>query len=150
MKLNPKLVTATAVVCLLFTSTFVKAQQVQQNDTLPIISLEKAVEVSKENYPLLKTKQLEIQRQTVLKGTAYAFGNTQVFTGGEEISDDQGIYTIVGVRQQNINLFGIAAKKRLQKQRIALAETVLDLTELQVEQEVKKSVVASLSTTSEV
>ena len=139
MKLNPKLVTATAVVCLLFTSTFVKAQQVQQNDTLPIISLEKAVEVSKENYPLLKTKQLEIQRQTVLKGTAYAFGNTQVFTGGEEISDDQGIYTIVGVRQQNINLFGIAAKKRLQKQRIALAETVLDLTELQVEQEVKKA-----------
>ena len=139
MKLNPKLVTATAVVCLLFTSTFVKAQQVQQNDTLPIISLEKAVEVSKENYPLLKTKQLEIQRQTVLKGTAYAFGNTQVFTGGEEISDDQGIYTIVGVGQQNINLFGIAAKKRLQKQRIALAETVLDLTELQVEQEVKKA-----------
>ena len=139
MKLNPKLVTATMVVCLLFTSPFAKAQQVQQNDTLPIISLEKAVEVSKENYPLLKTKQLEIQRQTVLKGTAYDFGNTQVFTGGEEISDDQGIYTIVGVGQQNINLFGIAAKKRLQKQRIALAETALDLSELQVEQEVKKA-----------
>ncbi len=138
-KLNPKFATAMVVVCLLFTSTFAKAQQVPQNDSLPIISLEKAVEVSKKNYPLLKTKQLEIQRQTALKGAAYDFGNTQVFTGGEEISDGQGIYTLVGLGQQNINLFGIGAKKRLQKQRIALAETALDLSELQVEQEVKKA-----------
>ncbi|PHQ29414.1 CusA/CzcA family heavy metal efflux RND transporter [Leeuwenhoekiella nanhaiensis] len=139
MKFNPKFVTATAVICLLFSSSFVEAQQVQQNDPLPVISLEKAVAISKENYPLLKTKQLEIQRQTALKGTAYDFGNTQVFTGGEEISDGQGIYTLVGLGQQNINLFGIGAKKRLQKQRIALAETALDLSELQVEQEVKKA-----------
>ncbi|MCC4213609.1 CusA/CzcA family heavy metal efflux RND transporter [Leeuwenhoekiella parthenopeia] len=138
-KLNPKFATAMAVVCLLFTSTFAKAQQLPQNDSLQVISLEKAVEVSTENYPLLKTKQLEIQRQTALKGTAYDFGNTQVFTGGEEISDGQGIYTLVGLGQQNINLFGIGAKKRLQKQRIALAETALDLSELQVEQEVKKA-----------
>ncbi|MFV8281093.1 CusA/CzcA family heavy metal efflux RND transporter [Christiangramia marina] len=139
MKVNPKFVTATAVVCLLFTSTFAKAQEVPQNNSLPVISLEKAVEVSKKNYPLLKTKQLEIQRQTVQKGTAYDFGNTQVFTGGEEISDSQGIYTLVGLGQQNINLFGIGAKKRLQKQRIALAETALELSELQVEREVKKA-----------
>ena len=138
-KVNPKLVTATAMVCLLFTSTFVKAQEVQQSDTLTNISLKKAVEISKENYPLLKTKQLEIRKQKALKGTAYDFGNTQVFTGGEEISDNQGIYTIVGVGQQNINLFGIGAKKRLQKQRITLAETALELSELQVEQEVKKA-----------
>ncbi|MDO1499121.1 hypothetical protein Q2T40_02025 [Winogradskyella maritima] len=46
---------------------------------------------------------------------------------------------IVGVGQQNINLFGIGAKKRLQKQRIALAETAFDLSALQVEQEVKKA-----------
>jgi len=139
MKVNPKFVTATVVVCLLFTSAFVKAQEVPQNNSLPVISLEKAVEVSKKNYPLLKTKQLEIQRQTVLKGTVYDFGNTQVFTGGEEISDSQGIYTLVGLGQQNINLFGIGAKKRLQKQRIALAETALELSELQVEREVKKA-----------
>ena len=62
-----------------------------------------------------------------------------MFTGGEEISEGQGIYTIVGVGQQNINLFGIGSKKRLQKQRIALAETALDLTALQVAQEVKKA-----------
>lgn len=139
MKLNPKFVTATAIVCLLFTSATVNAQQVQQNDTLPAVSLERAVEISRENYPLLKTKQLEIQKQNALKGTAYDLGNTQVFTGGEEVNDGQGIYTLVGVGQQNINLFGIGAKKRLQKRRIALAETALSLTELQVEQEVKKA-----------
>ncbi|WP_088340308.1 CusA/CzcA family heavy metal efflux RND transporter [Robiginitalea sediminis] len=138
-KINPKFVTATAMVCLLFTSTIVKAQEIQSQDSPPIISLEKAVEISKENYPLLKTTQLEIQKQNALKTTAYDLGNTQVFTGGEEVSDSQGIYTVVGMGQQNINLFGIGAKKRLQKQRIALAETALDLTGLQVEQEVKKA-----------
>ncbi|GMN05613.1 CusA/CzcA family heavy metal efflux RND transporter [Croceitalea sp. MTPC5] len=138
-KINPKFVTATAMVCLLFTSTIAKSQEIQSQDSLPIISLERAVEISKENYPLLKTKQLEIQKQNALKGIAYDLGNTQVFTGGEEVGDSQGIYTVVGMGQQNINLFGIGAKKRLQKQRIALAETALDLTGLQVEQEVKKA-----------
>ncbi|MFH6602618.1 CusA/CzcA family heavy metal efflux RND transporter [Maribacter algicola] len=138
-KPNPKFVTATAVVCLLFTSNLVKAQQVRPKDSLPVISLEQAVEISKKNYPLLKTKQLEIQKQNALKGTAYDLGKTQVFTGGEEVRVGQGVYTLVGVGQQNINLFGIGAKKRLQKHRITLAETALDLSELQVEQEVKKA-----------
>ena len=97
------------------------------------------MEIAKKNYPLLKTKQLEIQKQNALKGTAYDLGNTQVFIGGEEVNDGQGIYTLVGVGQQNINLFGIGAKKRLQEKRIALAETALNLSGLQVEQEVKKA-----------
>ena len=139
VKVNPKMVTASVVVCFFFAFAEVEAQQVRLNDTLPVVSLEQAVEISKGNYPLLKTRQLEIQKQNALKGTAYDLGNTQVFTGGEEISEGQGIYTIVGVGQQNINLFGIGAKKRLQKQRIALAETAFDLSALQVEQEVKKA-----------
>lgn len=139
MKLNPKFATASVMVCFFFAFTEAEAQQIQQIDKLPVVLLAQAVEISKENYPLLKAKQLEIQKQTALTGTAYDLGNTQVFTGGEEVSDGQGIYTIVGVGQQNINLFGIGAKKRLQKQRIALAETALDLSTLQVEQEVKKA-----------
>ncbi len=138
-KLNPKFITATAMVCLLLTSAFAKAQQVQESDAIPAISFKQAVEIAKKNYPLLKTKQLEIQKQNALKGTAYDLGNTQVFIGGEEVNDGQGIYTLVGVGQQNINLFGIGAKKRLQEKRIALAETALNLSGLQVEQEVKKA-----------
>ncbi len=136
---NPKFVTATVAIGLLFFAPMVKAQEIQQIDSLSVISLEKAVEISKENYPLLKTKQLEIQRQNRLKAAAYDFGNTKVFTGGEEISDDRGIYTLIGLGQQDIDLFSIGAKKRLQNQRIALAEIALDLTALQVAQEVKKA-----------
>jgi len=136
---NPKWITPTVMICLLFTTVCAKAQEVQPQDSLPTISLEDAVEISKKNYPLLKTKQWEVQKQTALKGTAYSLGNTQVFTGGEEIVDGKGIYTLVGVGQQNIDLLGISAKKRLQKQRIALAEIALDLSALQVEQEVKKA-----------
>ena len=139
IKVNPKIVTASVVICFFFAFAKAEAQKVHQNDTFPVVSLERAVEISKENYPLLKTKQLEIQKQKALKGTAYDMGNTQVFTGGEEVSEGQGIYTIVGLGQQNINLFGLGAKKRLQKQRIALAETALDLSALQVEKEVKKA-----------
>tara|TARA_R110002012_G_scaffold269367_1_gene453472 strand:+ start:6168 stop:10505 length:4338 start_codon:yes stop_codon:yes gene_type:complete len=137
-KVKKKWITATAVVCLLFPSGMMGAQGIQ-HDSLPSITLEQAVAISKKNYPLLKTSRLEIDKQAALKANAYDFGNTQVFTGGEEITHGQGIYTLVGVGQQNLDLLGIGAKKRLQKQRIALAETALDLTGLQVEQEVKKA-----------
>ena len=38
------------------------------NDTLPVISMQEAVNLAKENYPLLKQKQLEINKQEQLKG----------------------------------------------------------------------------------
>ncbi len=138
-KFNPKFVTATAMVCFLFTSALAKAQGVPPKSSLPTISLDKAMDISKENYPLLRTKQLDIERQNALKGTAYDFGNTQVFTGGEELSEGRGIYTLVGIGQKNIDLLGIGVKKRLQNQRIALAETTLELSELQLEQNVKRA-----------
>jgi len=148
-KPDPKWITPVVMVLLLFTTAFPaklnaqegfeNARQIQPKDSLLAISLEEAVEVSKKNYPLLKAKQWEVQKQTALKGMAYDLGNTQVFTGGEEIMDGQGIYTLVGVGQQNIDLLGISAKRRFQRQRIALAETALDLSELQVEREVKKA-----------
>ena len=146
MRLNPKFATATVMICLLFGSAFVKAQQsqtpVQDNivqDSIEPITLSRAVEIAKENYPALKSSQLEIDRQNALMGNAHDFGNTQVFTGGEEIADGQGIYTLIGVGQQNIDLLGIGAKKRLQQQRIELAQTAFNLSEIQIELEVKKA-----------
>ena len=108
-------------------------------DSITPITLSRAVEIAKENYPALKTSQLEIERQSALTGNAYDFGNTKVFTGGEEVADGQGIYTLIGIGQQNIDLLGIGAKKRLQQQRIQLAETAFDLSEIQIELEVKKA-----------
>ena len=113
------------------------AQEV--NDTLPIISMDEAVKLSKENFPFLKQKQLEISKQEELKSNVYDFGTTQVFTGGEEINSGKGIYTTIGIVQNNIDVFGVSRKKQLQEQRIELAEKAFQLSELDLELEVKKA-----------
>jgi len=138
LKLNKKIVSATAVLVLMFVfSTRSNAQQI--TDTLSKITLNDAVALSKKNYPLLKQKQLEVTKQENLKSTAYDFGSTQIFTGGEEVKDGTGIYTTVGVGQSNMDVFGIGAKRKLQQQRIELSQKALQLSELEVELEVKKA-----------
>ena len=113
------------------------AQEV--DESLPVISIAEAVKISKENYPRLKQRQLEIEKQQQLKGTAHDFGTTQIFTGGEELNNGTGIYTTIGLGQSNIDIFGIAPKRKLQEQRILLAEKAFQLSELELELEVKKA-----------
>ncbi|SIR32497.1 CusA/CzcA family heavy metal efflux RND transporter [Maribacter ulvicola] len=137
-KPNKKLVTATVVFLLLFGfTTQSNAQEI--NDTIPEISLQEAIKLSKSNYPILKQQQLEITKQEQLKATVYDFGTTQVFTGGEEIDNGSGIYTTIGMSQSNIDVFGIGSKKKLQEQRIQLAQKAFQLSELELELEVKKA-----------
>ena len=137
-KPSKKMVTATTVL-LLLVGFSVQSNAQQINGTLPGITLKEAVELSKSNYPLLKQKQLEISKQEQLKNTAYDFGTTQIFTGGEEINGDTGIYTIIGIGQSNIDVFGIGSKRKLQEQRIQLAQKAFHLSELELELEVKKA-----------
>jgi len=143
MKLNPKYVTAIASVCMLFAFAKAESQQLQSNNSIkesyPEISLDSAIAVAQLNYPLLKTGTLEIARQNVLKANAYDLGRTRIFTSGEEISSDRGVYTLIGLGQQNIELLSIGAKKRLQQQRIALAEAALNLSEIEVNLEVQNA-----------
>ncbi|SNR69273.1 CusA/CzcA family heavy metal efflux RND transporter [Lutibacter flavus] len=137
-KMNKKAVIATAL--LVFTLA-IPTQVISQEkiNTLPKISLDEAVKLSKFNYPLLKQKQLEITKQQKLKAAAYDFGTTEIFTGGEEINKENGIYTTIGFGQSDIDIFGIGAKKRLQEQRIQLAQKAYQLSELELELEVKKA-----------
>ncbi|MFZ0490373.1 MAG: CusA/CzcA family heavy metal efflux RND transporter [Salegentibacter sp.] len=120
----------------------VKNAITQEQDLRPI-SLQEAVEKAKANYPKLKAGRLEIENQKALKKTAWNLGTTSVFTGGEELPDsgngDEGIYTTIGVQQQNIDLFSIGAKNKVQNKKIALSKTAYDLSALQVEREVKKA-----------
>ncbi|MDX5437920.1 MAG: efflux RND transporter permease subunit, partial [Pontibacter sp.] len=118
------------------------AQQVEQ-DTLPAITLEQARERAIESYPKIQSARLEIENQEVLKKTAWDFGNTQVFTGKEEVGNGsemsaEGVYTKIGIQQQ-IDIFGIGPKLRLQKERVALAETALDLSVIELEREVNRA-----------
>lgn len=102
-----------------------------------VIDQQQAVALALKNFPLLKGKNLEIQQQKALRKSAWDLGTTTVFTGGEEINDGNGVYTTIGLQQQDIDIFGIAAKLRQGKEQIALAEKAYELSSLQVAQEVK-------------
>ncbi len=107
-------------------------------DTLQTITLEEAQNRATEYFPQIKAKKLQIKSEEALKKTAWDFGNTQIFTGAEEISNNtDGVYTRIGVQQQRIDVFGIAPRLRLQKERVALAESSLDLTFTELRREVK-------------
>ena len=75
-RVNKKVVTVAAIIALSLILP-INANAQQNSDSLPIITMEEAVKLSKENYPLLKQMQLEITKQEELKSTAYDFGTTQ-------------------------------------------------------------------------
>ena len=50
-----------------------------------------------------------------------------------------GVYTKIGIQQQQIDVFGIAPRLRLQKERVALAEDALDLSVIELEREVSRA-----------
>ncbi|MDT0651167.1 CusA/CzcA family heavy metal efflux RND transporter [Autumnicola edwardsiae] len=121
-----------------------RAETIELQDTLSSLSLEEARERAIEAFPRIRAAVLEIESQEALKKTAWDLGNTQIYTGAEEISNgsnnpDIGVYTQIGVQQQNIDIFGIAPRLRLQKERVALAEDALHLSILEVELEVSQA-----------
>ncbi|MDN3667357.1 CusA/CzcA family heavy metal efflux RND transporter [Algibacter miyuki] len=136
--LNKRVISTTAIlVVFLGFSNTINAQKI--GNAMPEISMEAAVKLSKENYPLLKQKQLEITKQEQLKSTVYDFGTTQIYTSGEELDSGRGVYTTVGFGQSNIDVFGISAKKELQKQRLQFSKKAFQLSELELELAVKKA-----------
>ncbi|WP_139958118.1 CusA/CzcA family heavy metal efflux RND transporter [Flavicella sediminum] len=133
---NKKVAPATAMVVFLFFGT---ANAQQNKEKLPTINLSEAVKLSKENYPLLRQGQLEIDKQVALKSTVYDLGTTQLFTGGEEVQNGNGVYTTIGLGQSNIDLFGISSKRKWQEQRIKFAEKAFEISELDLALSVKKA-----------
>ncbi|WP_203295405.1 CusA/CzcA family heavy metal efflux RND transporter [Luteirhabdus pelagi] len=116
------------------------SSEYSQQDSLQTISLQEAKEMAIQNFPQLKAAQLEIESEEVLRKTAYDFGNTQIFTGKEEVGNgSDGIYTQIGVQQQGIDVFGIAPRLKLQKERVALAENALELSTIEIEREVSRA-----------
>ncbi|WP_339816623.1 CusA/CzcA family heavy metal efflux RND transporter [uncultured Algoriphagus sp.] len=115
-------------------------KQQQPQDSLPTITLDQARKRAVESYPKIQSARLEIENQEVLKKTAWDFGNTQVFTGKEEVGNgSDGVYTQFGIQQQQIDVFGIAPRLKLQKERVALAEKALDLSVIELEREVSQA-----------
>jgi len=101
------------------------------------IHLKDALKLAIAQYPNIKNAELEIEKQDALKKTAWDFGNTQVFTGGEELKDGVGVYTNVGISQQQFDLFGAPAKHQYQVKKVALAKAALHLSAAELHKEVK-------------
>lgn len=109
-----------------------------QDNKLREISIENAVELALENHPNLKVNQLRIDNEKVLKATAWDLGETNVFTSGEELNGvNPGVYTVFGMQQNDIDLFGISPKLKLANSKIKLVEINKGLNELWVIQKVK-------------
>ncbi|CAM1340482.1 CusA/CzcA family heavy metal efflux RND transporter [Tenacibaculum amylolyticum] len=133
-----KNVPVTVILLLLFIIPSTITSQ-EKEPILPEVTLEKAIELAKQNYPLLKQEKLEINKQKELKATTVDLGTTQLFTGGEEINNGNGVYTTFGIGQRGVSLLDIGAKKRLQKAREELIQEEYELSEVTLKLQVKKA-----------
>ena len=129
-----KLNTSKAVIAsfvLLFSFGIIQAQQ-------PTISMEEAVALASENYPSLKAALLSVEKEKALKSTAWDFGDTNFFTSGEEIgNNNRATYTTLGIGQSDIDIFGISSKNKLANEQIKLAKTNVELSTLSLKQKVQ-------------
>ncbi len=112
------------------TSNSMKAQEATLTQT---ITMEQAIDLAKKNYPSLKESQAFIERERAMKGTSFDLGNTQIFTGKEEIGNDlPGVQTTIGLQQGDIDLLSGFSKSKFYKERIQLGEKFYALNEQQL------------------
>jgi len=123
---------AIATVLLLFGFGLTQAQQT--------VTMDEAVAMAMEKYPTIEAAELGIAKAKALKGTAWDLGNTQIFTGADEVGNNNNpTYTTIGIGQTNIDVFGIASKSKLNKAVIKVAESNSELTIIGLKEKVKKS-----------
>ncbi|MDR6300267.1 cobalt-zinc-cadmium resistance protein CzcA [Mesonia maritima] len=103
------------------------------------IDLNEAVKMAQENYIPLKNTELDIEQSKTYKSKVWDLGSTKIFTSGEEIQQENGVYTVIGFSQQNIDLLGVSAKKKYLNLKIASAENAQKLSREQVAVAVKKA-----------
>ncbi len=112
-------------------------QRAVAQDTTTTFTLEKAIETAKNNYPKIKSANLEIEKQKALKLTAYDFGNTTIFTGKDEVGHNEtGIRNIIGIEQNDIDIFKIKSKQNAAEAKIKQAQAFENQTIKEAEQTV--------------
>jgi cobalt-zinc-cadmium resistance protein CzcA len=131
----PKVNTAVLSVLFIFGALFFNIGAKAQDTTFTI---QKAIERAKENYPAIKAASLGIEKQKALKSTAWNLGTTSIYTGKEEVGNGEiGIYNQIGIDQNDIDVFGIAAKSKQANARFRQANSILNLTEYMVVRDVR-------------
>lgn len=135
-RLSKKVIPAVATVALLF---FFSGNVSAQESITKEITLSKAIELAKNNYPSIEAARLEVERQKQLKKTSLDLGET-VISWGEDSKGGSEISTrTIGFEQSNIDIFSTSAKNKYQKTQIELANIHKSLTIMNVESAVRKS-----------
>ncbi len=105
-----------------------------------IITLDKALQLSEENYPQLKAGRMEVEKQKILKSSAFDFGTTSLSTGKDDVKDgNAGAVINFGISQSDIDIFGMLANSKLQRAKVQLAEAGFDIVKKQITLEVRKA-----------
>ncbi len=79
-----------------------------------VLDYQKTIDMAIENYPAIKAMQLKIKQQKALKNTIFDIGETEVFTGQEEVGAQSiGVQNTIGITQSGVALLQTGAKKTL-------------------------------------
>lgn len=135
IKFSTKIVTSAIVLFIVTLSGSNSAYS--QNYDAKKITIEEAIELAKQYYPQLKIKEHLITKANKQSKKAVDFGQTQLFTGVEEAGNgNQGVQSIIGFGQNNIDIIGSFARSDYYDSNKKLAEIDYNLTELQLSQQV--------------
>jgi heavy metal efflux pump (cobalt-zinc-cadmium) len=135
-RLSKKVIPAVATVALLF---FFSGNVSAQESITKEITLSKAIELAKNNYPSIEAARLEVERQKQLKKTSLDLGETVVSWGEDNKGGSEISTRTIGFEQSNIDIFSTGAKNKYQETQIELANTHKYLTIMNVESAVRKS-----------
>jgi len=103
-----------------------------------VVSMEEAVQSALEYYPSVQAAELMIEKQQKLKKTSLNMGNSGIYHAGEEIGEgNDGVITIIGFQQQNIDLFSYSARKKSIEANRRLSETNRSLVMLDLKRNVR-------------
>jgi len=131
MKRKLRFVTLILMVCMLSISISSMGQK-----ELPQISLEEAIRKAETNNHLLEAARLNIKNQETLKKTVFEPGATQLYTGGEELgNNNDGIYTLLSVRQE-LDFLSTGARSKAQRHHEEMSKTALHLTTCEIKKEI--------------
>ncbi|MFA6831563.1 MAG: CusA/CzcA family heavy metal efflux RND transporter, partial [Bacteroidaceae bacterium] len=113
-----------------------------QGDTLGSerIGISEVIEIAMKNYPSIRAANYKLAAQRDLMGTALDLGITTLSTSRDEYKNGIiGSQTLLSVSQDEINLLGIASKRKQQKAAIMLAQKELIQTKGQLVLNVHRS-----------
>jgi cobalt-zinc-cadmium resistance protein CzcA len=65
-----------------------------------------------ESHPAITSADYQVKSAEAMTGTAFKAGQTQLFVSGEELRRGQGVFTLLGVGQQNLDLLNTGRRRR--------------------------------------